>query len=104
MIMMKKNEKKPVHHGYTISYLSNNVDNQVQVKHINQLEGIKNEYNELINKMKNEHERTREMLRETEMSKVVCLKNFTVAIDQMRTQIRKQCKLFKGINVNELLD
>eukprot|EP01084_Bolivina_argentea_P235696 396528_1 len=27
----EKNEKKPVHHGYTISYLSNNVDNQVEV-------------------------------------------------------------------------
>ena len=87
--MEKEIELNTTEHGYSVSYMSNSVDDDLQIKHINELDSIKNEYNRLLNRVKGEHEKTKQRLRESEDNKIECLKQFTVAIDQMRAGIKK---------------
>merc|ERR1712176_1631060 len=41
------NDIKPSHH-YSTSYITNNVEDEIQLKHIQELESIKEEYNNLV--------------------------------------------------------
>jgi len=84
-------------HQFTTSYLVNTVEDEMQLKHIQEIEGIKVEYNKLVNDMKDQQnelqiklKETQNQLERTEKSKLELLKNFGEEMDRMRNEIKKQ--------------
>eukprot|EP00483_Globobulimina_turgida_P005695 UN05705 len=83
-------------HHFSASYSTFSMENKTHLKHIGEIEAVKNEYNKFLDDMKGKHKALEQKyldamkaLQDVERSKVVLLSVFNREMDRMRAEIKK---------------